>query len=234
MLLSGLSLSTCLKLATHIAKEKVNPLHRSRRSALQALVAFDMFKDALTNTRPEFCTFFTNHVAGMMHRYWKYTFPEDFNYELKSEEDRFHAESIGFAMDIADAQLAWLMKYVDARGGRLMVASSMGQEAIDRGKYLGEWRITNVSRFLKSIGWNAPAQDLMARQPDFNFALESGDAAEQFLQVIGHLVDMDGGPIWKRAQRAGSTVNLGLAPSVVAITTGEVFLAGPNMNRPGF
>lgn len=228
MLLSGLTLSTCSKLAAHIAKERLNPLYRSRRSVLQALVAFDMFKDALKNSKPDFCTFFTNHVAGMMHRYWKYSFPQDFDYELKSDEDQFHAGSIGFAMDIANAQIAWLMKYVDSRGGCLMLASSMGQEAIDRGEYLGEWRITNVSLFLHAIGWTAPAQDLMAMQPDFNFTLESEAAAEQFLQVTGQLVDTVGDSIWKRAQRTGTTVNLGLAPSAVALTAGEVFLKAPN------
>ncbi len=229
MLRSGLSLATCFRLATHIAKERLSPLNRTRRSALQALVAFDMFKDALHGTKPDFCTFFTNHVAGMMHRYWKYTFPEDFAYELKTEEDRFHADSIAFAMDIADAQIAWLMKYVDSRKGRLMIATSMGQEAIDRGAYLGEWRIANVSRFLKAIGWTAPAHDLMAMQPDFNFALESEAEAERFLKVTGLLVDADGCSIWKRAQRMGSTVNLGLAPTTIALSTGELHLAAPGM-----
>ena len=112
-----------------------------------------------------------------------------------------------------------------------MLATSMGQEAIDRGEYLGEWRITNVPRFLNAIGWTAPAQDLMAMQPDFNFALESEAAAEQFLQVTGQLADGDGCPIWKRAQRMGTTVNLGLAPSALALSSGEVYLTGPNTPR---
>lgn len=231
MLRSGLSLSTCAELAAHITKEQLNPLYRNRCSVLQALVAFDTFKDALKNTKPDFCTFFTNHVAGMMHRYWKYTFPEDFGFALKTDEDRFHAGSIGFAMDITDAQIAWLMKYVDSRGGRLMLATSMVQEAIDRGEYLGEWRITNVSLFLSAIGWTAPAQDLMAMQPDFNFALESEAAAEQFLQVTDQLADIEVDSIWKRAQRTGTTVNLGLAPSAVALAADEVYLTGTDTPR---
>jgi hypothetical protein len=112
-----------------------------------------------------------------------------------------------------------------------MLATSMGQEAIDRGEYLGKWRITNVPRFLNAIGWTGPAQDLMAMQPDFNFALESEAAAEQFLQVTGNLVDAQGCSIWKRTQRMGTTVNLGLAPSTVAISAGEVYLAAPNLPR---
>ena len=60
MVQSGLSITTCLALADHLIKERINPLYRSRRSVMQALVSFDIFKDALTHSRPEFCTFFTN------------------------------------------------------------------------------------------------------------------------------------------------------------------------------
>jgi hypothetical protein len=225
MFRSGLRVSTCKALASHLIKECLNPIQRSRRSVMQALVAFDMFEDALHNSRPDFCTFFTNHVAGMMHRYWKYTFPEDFAHEIKTAEDKFHAESIAFAMDIADAQIAVLMKYVESHNGRLLIATSMGQEAIDRGEYLGEWRITNVPQFLSAIAWTLPVNDLLAMQPDFNFELNSESDAEAFLLATAALVDAKGKSIWKRAQRMGATVNLGLAPSATALATGETCLS---------
>ena len=227
MMQVGLRLKTCKNLAVHIAKEKINPLHRSRRAVLQALVAFDIFQHALNEKKPDFCTFFTNHVAGVMHRYWKYTFPEDFNAVLTTETERFHAGSIAFAMDIADAQLAYLMTYVDAANGTLVVASSMGQEAINRGTYFGEWRITDVQLFLRAIGWQLPAQDMLAMQPDFNFSFDSGAEADGFLQLTARLIDSSGNSIWKKAQRMGATVNLGLAPSQDAMTAAEVFLASP-------
>lgn len=231
MFRSGLRFTTCISLALHLLKERINPLHRSRRSMLQALVAFDMFQEALKDSKPEFCTFFTNHVAGMMHRYWKYSFPEDFSYQINTVEDKFHAKSIGLAMDIANAQIGALMKYVDLRQGRLMVASSMGQEAINRGEYLGEWRITNVPLFLKAIGWTAPAHDLLAMQPDFNFLLSSEADADHFLQCTAKLIDADGCSIWKRAQRMGASVNLGLAPSADALLSGDVYLVVADMQK---
>jgi len=60
-------------------------------------------------------------------------------------------------------------------------------------------------------------------QPDFNFALKSEDDAEHFLVATAALVDANGKTIWKRAQRMGATVNLGLAPSASALESGEVF-----------
>jgi hypothetical protein len=223
MMRVGLRLETCTKLALHLVKERLEPLHRTRRSALQALVAFDIFRHALNETKPQFCTFFTNHVAGMMHRYWKYTFPEDFNAVLTTDTEHFHAGSIAFAMDIADAQLAYLMAYVDAANGKLAVASSMGQEAIDRGTYFGEWRITDVRRFLNAIGWSLPARDLLAMQPDFNFAFDSASDAERFLQLTEELTDAAGNSIWSRGQRMGATVNLALAPTRRALEDGAAF-----------
>jgi len=233
MFQSGLRISTCLTLANHLIRERTNHLYRTRRSVMQAVVAFDMFQDALKHSRPDFSTFFTNHVAGMMHRFWKYTFPEDFAYEIKTNEDKFHAESIGFAMAIADAQIGALMRYVKSRSGRLLVVASMGQEAIDRGAYLGEWRIINAPMLLKAIGWNSPIRNLLAMQPDFNFALNSESDAEHFLISTARLVDAEGQSIWKRAQRIGATVNLGLAPSELALKTGEVYLRtdGPEKLR---
>ncbi len=228
MMQIGLRLSTCKTLAVHIAKERINPLYRSRRAVLQALVAFDIFRHALNDEKPDFCTFFTNHVAGVMHRYWKYTFPEDFNAVLTTDAERFHAGSIAFAMDIADAQIAYLMDYVDAVNGKLIVASSMGQEAVVRDAYFGEWRITDAQNFLKAIGWQLPAQDLLAMQPDFNFSFNSDQHAEQFLQLTARLIDSAGKSIWKRAQRMGATVNLGLAPSSKAISDGAAFMANPD------
>jgi len=224
MLRSGLRPSTCARLAAHVARERFNPLYRSRHSVLQALVAFDIFQHALERSNVDFCTFFTNHVAGMMHRYWKHTFPEDFGARLKSAQDRFHAGSIAYAMDIASAQIGKLMPYVHARRGRLIVATSMGQEAIDRGGQVGEWRITDVQQFLQAIDWHKPARDMLAMQPDFNFAFNSHADAADFLQAASRLVDRQGQSVWKQARCTCDTVNLGLSPSPLAVEAGEAFL----------
>jgi hypothetical protein len=227
MMRVGLSVASCSIITSHVLKERINPLYRARRSVLQGVVAFDIFRHALRTTRPEFCTFFTNHVAGMMHRYWKQTFPEDFGVELTTAADRFHAGSIAYAMDVANAQLGWMMDYVDSTNGMLMLASSMGQEAIDRGEYVGEWRITDMKKFLSAMDWQAPVQNLLAMQPDFNFSFDSAPDAEEFLRSAACQADAGGHCIWKRMQKMGASVNLGLSPSRQAIFSGEVTIAMP-------
>lgn len=225
---SGLHFKTALCLVIHLAKEQLDIRHRSRRSVLQALVAFDFFMNAMTRTNPDFCTFFTNHVAGMMHRYWKYAFPEDFGVKLTTPIELFHAKSICYAMDIADAQLARLIHYLSKRKGRLMLASSMGQEAIFRSCYNGEWRLVNLDRFLHSIEWSRPIEMLLAMQPDFNFRFSSEEDASVFGVTVTRLVDARGKSIWKRIQIIGSTINLGLAPSPEALSDGALWLTRHN------
>lgn len=61
--------ATLVKLAAHLRNERRNRDYRARRPLMQAPLAFDVFLNAYKKTRPEFSTFFTNHVAGAMHRY---------------------------------------------------------------------------------------------------------------------------------------------------------------------
>jgi hypothetical protein len=207
--LNGLSISTCLRLAKHLLQEKMNVLYRTRRPMMQAPVAFDVFRHALLKHAPDFSTFFTNHVAGTMHRYWKYAFPEDFNYEPQSPQDLFHAQSLVEAMNIADEQIGFLRQFVDERNGSLIVASSMGQEAIER-EYNGEIRIDDSDKFADAIGFKSPFKAHLAMQPDFNFEFGSPQDRDDFIQRINNLVDFDEKPIFHRVRVQNLTVNLGL------------------------
>ena len=222
MLRGGLRLRTLGRLVAHIARERINPLFRARRSVMQAPVAFDFYYALMTAEQPKFSTFFTNHVAGMMHRYWRQSFPQDFPNTTQEPGDAFHQSSIEFAMDIADEQIARLMDYVAARNGMLVIASSMGQEAIDRGAYSGEWRITDVEKFVRSAGWLQPYENVLAMQPDFNFKFANDAQAHAFAAQMQRLTDSQGISIWKRAQVTANTVNMGLSPSLTALQDGLV------------
>ncbi|HEX2827945.1 MAG TPA: alkaline phosphatase family protein [Burkholderiales bacterium] len=207
LFVNGLSARTAYRLAQQLAAEKRSPLHRSRRAMLQAPVSFDVFKHALEHSAPDFCTYFTNHVAGIMHRYWKYAFPEDFDYRIESDADRFHAQSLEIAMAYADEQIGYLRRYVDAREGRLYIVSSMGQEAIDRaGEHDREIRIEDLSRFVRRIGYRKPFESRMAMHPNFTVELASSDDAATFVERVSSLVGADGRPAFYDIDVEGNTV----------------------------
>jgi len=221
----GVTARTLAALAGQVVRERIAPMNRVRRSLLQPVLAFDVFMDAVRRYRPEFCTFFTNHVASVMHRYWKYTFPEDFNFRIETPQDVFNAQNVRIGMDIADRQIGVLRRYVEARDGQLAIASSMGQEAIDRGEYAGELRISNARALADLVGFDKPFRHLLAMQPDFNFEFESEGDRIEFVDRVSRLVDEAGQTIWYNVSVAGRTLNLALASSGDVVRNNALYLA---------
>lgn len=206
---TGLKISTAQKVGWHLLKERINPVNRTFRSALQGAISFDYFQQALSTHLPDFATFFTNHVAGIMHRYWKYTFPQDFGYTLQDKRDHFLAQNIMKAMDIVDHHLKYLRKFCQQNDAVLVIASSMGQEDIDRGKYIGELRIENFDLFYKGIGYTGLIKNNLAMQPDFAFSFESLKDLQCFQEQTQKLTNEQSIPIF-RYKVVGHTLNLSL------------------------
>ena len=66
----GLTPRATATLATHLVKERIDPRYKAFRSAMQAPLSFDLYWRQHRKTKPRLSIFFTNHVAGMMHRFW--------------------------------------------------------------------------------------------------------------------------------------------------------------------
>ncbi|UNM06689.1 MAG: hypothetical protein H6925_03255 [Holosporaceae bacterium] len=218
----GFSLKTAGQLFTQLLKETFNPAYRHIRSMFQAPLAFDFYIELLKNTRPEFSSFFTNHAAGMMHRYWKYTFPEEFNYTLEGDDAHFKAQNILRAMKIADQQIGTLKEFADKNGYTLMIASSMGQEAIDRGDYPGEIRIADVDRFCEGLGYTGKVKNNLAMQPDYAFSFRTEKDLEDFKERVKGLLTPDGEPLFT-LKESGLTLNCNLQITQETIEKGFVY-----------
>ncbi|MFM0208835.1 hypothetical protein PQQ96_15630 [Paraburkholderia sediminicola] len=227
----GVRPPTFIKLATQLVKERTNNDYRARRPLMQAPVAFDVFLNAYKKTRPEFSTFFTNHVAGAMHRYWRYVFPEDFEQENKSDSDRFKSETVLAAMDIADDQIGKLASLTQRDGGSLLILSSMGQEAVSRMPYHGELRLNDPQKLATVIGFKSEFKSNLAMQPDFNFGFTSIEHAQDFTARANRLCDSDGKSIWFRARHEGLSANLGLGQPQSVMDTELIFLQKEDGSR---
>jgi hypothetical protein len=113
----------------------------------------DLFLRQLERTAPEFATFYTNHVAAAMHRYWGATFPEDYAQPLDKEWIEKYRGEITFAMDKFDRVLARIVKYADVHPEyTVMIASSMGQAAIPAQQTFEFLTITDLARFMSGLG----------------------------------------------------------------------------------
>jgi hypothetical protein len=218
----GLTLGTGIGIGVHLLRERINPGYKARRAFLQAPIAFDIFLRLLRRTRPEYSTFFTNHVAGAMHRYWKYTFPEDFPASRHESDGSLKKDHIRVAMDIVDRQVGVLLRECGRLNADLVVVSSMGQEAVLRDEYIGELRMMRPEEFLNRLGFAGRVANVLAMQPDFNFVAMRNEDASELVSAAATLCGSDGTPLFGRIQRNGLTVNLGMAAVRSVISTGLV------------
>jgi hypothetical protein len=226
LLKNGLKLSTAFKLGWHVFLEKCNPNYKTFRSIMQAPVAFDFYWRSVKNYQPDFSTFFSNHVAGMMHRYWKYSFPQDFCYQLVSKRERFLAKNIERAMDITNQQLKKFKSLCDQEGYQLVIVSSMGQEALDRGQYRGELRITQPEVFIKKLGFADRVKSALSMQPYFAFLCESSEILEAFKQVTQQFTSAQGGCLFNYII-ANNTINLKLKGyNLQTVDTDDIYFQG--------
>ena len=193
---TGLRPKTALRLAKHLIRERADKTYRSRRPVMQAPVAFDFFLDAFRAHQPDFATFFTNHVAGVMHRYWKYSFPEDFEYQVSGSKDAIYKKNLDYAMAIVDEQLTVLKDIADKTNALLLVCSSMGQEAVVRPEYNGEFRIHDEEAFCRYIGFTGPCSMNLAMQPDFSFEFENEGDRKAFRKATERVITKSGDPLF--------------------------------------
>lgn len=222
MIQNGLSWKTILLLLRQLIREILNKNFKHIRSIYQSPVAFDLFFTILEKKKPSYTTFFTNHVAGMMHRYWKYLYPEEFNYKLKTNDDYFRSHAVLRAMEITEMQLKTLKTFADENDYAIGIVSSMGQEAIDRGEFLGQIHIRNMDKFYQVLKFQKSIKNNLAMSPDFAFEFVSVDDLEEFQNAVLNLTDTNGTPVFG-FKRSGLTLNINIQTTASLIRSGGLY-----------
>ena len=151
----GLRLDTAARLAGQLASERMNRARVGRRRTSQMQIAFDLFMHQLSTHRPDIATFFTNHVASSMHRYWPAKFPADYaDSRLDASWRKTYAGEIDFTMQEADRQISRLISFVDRNPEYvLVIVTSMGQAAVDASIVVHhQLYITDMEQFMRALG----------------------------------------------------------------------------------
>lgn len=210
ILRSGIRPSTGLKVAKHLLNERRDANFKKRRALLQPELGLDIFVDAMKRYQPSFATFFSNHVAGMMHRYWKYSFPEDFDYTLKENTvDQFHSQSVMVAMRQAEEHIDRLLKLRESHGYDLLICSSMGQAAILRDEYIPELKVVDFERLARTLKIDYNVKHNMAMHPDIALEFETREDLEHLQTVLFRLRDSSGSTLFSAPYAPkGLTLNL--------------------------
>lgn len=149
----GVSISTLIRLAKQLIIERVIPHHKARRPIYQTVLFWDVFKKQFNPKHPPaFSTFFTNHVAGVMHRYWNHIFPDDFPTDFQPKE-RLHHRTMEFALSVLDDMLRDVTLWMKANPRLTVIfATSMGQGPVLRPDHHGQELTIKVDKLMSALG----------------------------------------------------------------------------------
>ena len=207
----GFRPGSMLDIGGHLAQERVNPWKATRRRTYQSVLAFDVFFKLLRARKPDFVTFFTNHVASSMHRYWAALFPQDYENQ-KYEQDwiETYGGEILFAMDKADKMLARLGEFILRNPEyKLLVTSSMGQNAVECEPIETQLYVDDKEKFMAMLGVDSvDFKPLPSMLPQFNFAIPEGRYSEIENKLAGLTVN-GGNIVYRHLAGKGFSVDLG-------------------------
>lgn len=165
----GIRPKTLVALARQLLAERRDPTFVARRPIFQGVLFWDVFRKLFDPMRPPaLTTFFTNHVAGVMHRYWSHAFPEDFP-ERDPATPRPHAATMDFAIGLVDEILGEAMAWARRNPSlRVVFATSMGQHAVHHPEFEGyEAAVPALPKLIRAIGVPDGAwQPLLAMVPE--------------------------------------------------------------------
>src|SRR5207249_1583136 len=122
-----------------------------------------------------------------MHRYWAAAFPDEYK-SLGYDQDwiNTYKGEILYSMKKADEMIGDLIAFAARNNYRLLIASSMGQSAIENEPLETQLWITSPERFFDRIGLPEWARrPAMFAQFNFIVAADAVECAERAVQSVG-------------------------------------------------
>lgn len=182
----GFKPATLVDVGSHLLQERSDRWKTVRRRTYQTVLAFDVFYKLLNSRKPSFVTFFTNHVASSMHRYWAAVFPNEYE-DLKYDQEWIstYQDEILFTMDKTDAMLKRLAAFVQKNPDyKLVLTSSMGQNAVECEPMETQLYVQDHAKFLGMLGLQPNEYEvLVAMLPQFNYKIDEGKS-EAFSKAL--------------------------------------------------
>ena len=207
----GLKVGTYGKVGRHLVSEWSDGWKKTRRRTYQVVLAFDIFMKQLRSTKPAFVTFFTNHVASSMHRYWAACFPEDYDeFEFPDDWVDTYSKEIDFVMEEFDGMFEALVEFVDRNPGYVLwISSSMGQEATVAKPLETQLYIEDRDKFMSRLGVEKSHWEARPSMLPRYVCFVSEAKADVFRENLGSLL-VDGAPVeWAEAEKGFFMLKLG-------------------------
>lgn len=183
----GFQFGTMKDIGSQLLQERKDKWKSVRRRTFQTILSFDVFYKLLVKQQPDFVSFFTNHVASSQHRYWAATFPNEYK-NLQYDKDWIgtYENEIIFTMDKTDQMLTKLAKFVDKHPSyKLLITSSMGQEAVESEPTETQLYIKNHTKFFEMLGFTSDEFEFLPSMlPQFNYLVKNEDVFVEKIESL--------------------------------------------------
>lgn len=222
---SGITPGTCARIAGQLLGETFDRSMVARRPIFQTILFWDVFRKHFDARKPPaFSTFFTNHIAGVMHRYWGDVFPEDFpDRKVQSGESR--EPLMRFALKVLDSMLAEVLEWTADNPELVVVfASSMGQHAVHRGYHEGvELVVEDLALLMSCTGISRNDYiPLLAMVPQVAVEIENGEKRGKARRVLEGAVCGEG-QHFIGVQELGSSLSITVHTPTLKQMSGDSF-----------
>ncbi|MEG3591736.1 MAG: hypothetical protein VX354_00330 [Pseudomonadota bacterium] len=173
----GIRQITIIKCLLQILSEFIDSGKIIRRRTFASILSFDVFMKQLVEKKPQFVTFFTNHVASSMHRYWSASYPGDYDdFDLDPAWIKTYRKEIDFSMKAADNFLHSLVNFVHENPDySIWVATSMGQSSTETKNINTQLSVIDMSKFMRGFGLESNSWEAKpAMHPQVNVVVSRG------------------------------------------------------------
>ncbi len=229
----GITFSTLIQSFTQLLMELTNKNHLARRTTFQCILFWDIFKSLYSvQDPPAFSSFFTNHVASLMHRYWHDIFPEDFK-DFKVIRKSEHLSAILFGLEILDNIFKDAMSFLEKNPDiTLVFATSMGQDTIQYSSYEGfSAELENINKLFKIIGINPnDYKPLLAMVPQVAIEVKDPIIRKQINKALNSCFTSSGKRLFS-VDEMGNSVSITIHNPTYDDATSEVFTYNLGNNK---
>lgn len=194
---AGIRVRTVFRFIRQLVGERFDRGLVARRPVFQTILFWDVFRKHFNPASPPaYSSFFTNHVAGVMHRYWKDVFPEDFPGAPPSVS---REPLMRFALSVLDEMMADVLAWTHTNPELTVVfASSMGQGPVHRDYHEGvELHIVSVDSLLAASGLaKTDYKPLLAMIPQVAAEIPDPNKRAATIKWLGNWCTSGGSPLF--------------------------------------
>lgn len=204
-------ISTYVQIIKQLVMERFDRTYLERRRVFQTILFWDIFKGLYKPKNPPlFATFFTNHLASAMHRFWHHLFPEEFAGHKISKHlklDQSHKKTVDFSMMVLEKIIADAFQMIKQNPDLIVIfASSMGQDTIYRESHEGvEAAIKNVTLLLQALDVDKREfKELLAMVPQVSIEVMNQQLRGKIIQLLQQIKKTDGNVLFNVSEQGDS------------------------------